>query len=373
MECSGRGVLLDNGQCECIDGWMSVGDMRMQTGLACDVSKVFVRVVYSFPLLLFPAAIYHSARELLLLKDIKGWRKLCRPTNKVFVIHSCTILASLILTAAYIEKLVHPERSIGIDSAVTWLFFMGMTFFFIVVASAFGLMVTISIKQEKWGGSKAILNLLRFARYLIPFLCFSMGSAFSLVVAAVYVRPVSLEAAENLIMGFWIILSVNAIALLIGTPIVLHSACRDLDAMVRRHSKDGKAEDIAKLSKKLKAVRKQSIFRGIVNSSAFLIMACWSTARYYGPYVIGVQALAFSVIVLTLSTLTNTKSNGTSSSQGSKTAHRFGTKDTLGGSKEDEESKRSTKDDLVVVGFVAAGSAHPSALKSISRPNTGEE
>jgi len=302
---------------------------------------------------LFPFAAYHSTRELQALREIKGsWAKLCRFSNKVFVIHFATVLSSIILTVAYIEKIINPELVIGIDATVTWLFFIGMTFFFIVMASAFELFVRISMKQEKFGGSPAIVRLLSFSRYLIPFLSISMCSAFFLVVTAVYARTISVQLAENLIIAFWAILGVTALLLLITTPLTLHSACRDLEAMVRRHESDGKADDIATLSAKLHKIRRQSIFRGLLNTSIFFTMAGSSQARYWGPYVIGVQALLFSVIVLALSTLTSSRTNGSSSTRASKTMRRLGSKEQMLNSKtskDDDGSKRSTKEELVVV------------------------
>lgn len=259
--------------------------MRASTQGSCDISLIFVRCVYAFPLLLFPVAAYHSGKELYLLHRLKGsWKRLCRFSNKVFVIHFTTILSSILLSVAYIEKIVRPERVIGLDSTVTWLFFIGMAFFFIVIASAFELFVRISIKQERFGGSKGILGLLSFARYLIPFMSLMMLSAFSLVVVAVYVRPYGIVYVENLFQGFWLVLGATALMLLIGTPIILHSACRDLDAMVKRHNSDGKADDIARLSKKLGGIRRQSIVRGILNTGSFFAMGLSSEARYWCVY-----------------------------------------------------------------------------------------
>jgi len=341
----------------CPPGWTNEGDFREGESTNCDVSKIFVRVVYSFPVLLFPIAIFHSGRALLFMYRAKGLRGFLKIHNNVKTIHVTSVLASIFLLLSYLAKTIEPERALGIDPIVTWLFFVGMTMFFIGLNSSFAMFVKISIKQEKFGGRKSIVHLLKIASNIIPVLSTLMWTAFLLVLVAVYVRPHSIPVAVELVTWFWRLLAIAAISLLITVPFILHSACRDLKAMIKRNpdQSEDKTKELEQLLAKFQGVRAQALVRGTINSAFFLTLGISEQARYWGPYLIGIQAFLFSLVVLGLSTLTTRKSTGSSqqnSSNSSKAASktttpRVGSKISLadrnGGAGSKEESMVESK------------------------------
>jgi len=171
------------------------------------------------------------------------------------------------------------------------------------------------------------------------------------------VRPQSIPVAVELVTWFWRLLAIAAISLLITVPFILHSACRDLKAMIKRNpdQSEDKTKELEQLLAKFQGVRAQALVRGTINSAFFLTLGISEQARYWGPYLIGIQAFLFSLVVLGLSTLTTRKSTGSSqqnSSNSSKAASktttpRVGSKISLadrnGGAGSKEESMVESK------------------------------
>lgn len=360
--CGYREVMDADGTCRCLEGWLRNGDMRTALSPGCDVNIQFVRAMYGFSLFILTFCLLHSLYEIAAIVRMKGWRKLfVSNAKKIASLHAVTILSSTIFIAAYSLKIAEPERSLGEDATLTWLFMIALTFFFCIVAIAHHMVISLSLRQEKFAAHQnKFVWVLAFTTWFMPMLAIVMWTGFLLVLVSVYVRGEGdMLAAERLVMAFYFIVGILSFFLIFVAPIALYSAIRDLESMVDRSSGgDSKyTKDAVLLLNKFRFIRIQTVFRSILNAAVFTAFGISSEARYWSPYMIDVMALLVPFVTLGLSSLTTAKEiHSGSSSRGSKTTHMWsgrGSKRLSRDSKEEttivtSPMKRSSKEELIV-------------------------
>ena len=293
----------------CPSHWSSTGDLRVSNSTNCDVSTIFVRCCFGIAfftgILLLIKAIVEVQKRLYKARMSKEKFQIKKFVNLIAIVVVISLIPMLILS---IRKVIEPERAIGSDPTLTWSFTICAIITLYLLHLLFGLFITMSIHQERFRTQLSMTYLLRFVRFFLPFLVFVLGIAYSLPLVSVYYPAY----AGSLIQSFWLIQGICVLIFGLSFPLVVHSVCRDLDLLVKNRTSIN-LKELQKMREKFRSARLQGFIRSLINSAITLTFGIVAQARYWSPYIVGLQVLFLPLIYLGALKMISTSQNSTSS------------------------------------------------------------
>jgi hypothetical protein len=303
MNCSGRGIIVENVGCVCFEGWTSIGDFRMESGIDCDVSTIFVRVIYAINLTCMLITLIHSLWELYHVRWKTGSKKLHKKVlrERIVQIQIFLVVATIFGIICFIPRLISPEKAIGIDLLVTWSFFLMIAFVLPGFCLTVLLVAELSFQVELFNNRSGIVKLLVGLRYVVPTLNFLLALVVILVVVAAHVRPNSLDTAIDLISSVWYMLALIILFLGIAVVVIIYPALRDVDAAVLHVQSEETRKQLKEVSIKFRQLRNFSFIQDTTLSGILFTFGAYPPVRYWSPYLIGCTVTCIAAGALHLS------------------------------------------------------------------------
>ena len=181
FSCSGNGACFPNSSisnrpfCFCSNDWTSVGDLRYQFGINCDVYVPVVIALYALILVLALILLFYNMWSFLLTL-----RRVPRIRLNI-LIHVIIFLADLSYIGLSLVRIIYPtERAIGLDGSCTFFFFLANCSLYLFGAILLYKFFQINLSQSKFRyTSKSEKSFLGIFRRILTFAAgtgiFSMG------------------------------------------------------------------------------------------------------------------------------------------------------------------------------------------------------
>lgn len=231
----------------------------------------------------------------------------------------CANILSTTFTAILcVVKVIYPQEAIGTNKLVSWMYSLGYVFMVVTVHFLIALYISVSLQQEKYiVQHTGILRLLFFVKYIYPIFMGITACADCLPIVASFLIPVQ----DQIFQAFWLTQGSGNIFFGFAIPFSLQAACRDLKKIIEDSSKNPATSNpsLIELAKdvyvKFNQARVQTIIRCIINVAIYFPFGLIPAARYWSPYLMGLQNMFFpSINYAALKTCIQRKQNSNSQS-----------------------------------------------------------